>query len=117
MTVGSSLSSIGSTCVYPFRSTNSIWDDKFKELKPTADLGYKAYVNLKDFTNEADLRHVIRDQNVVVNCIGSKIYAKKEAEFEESNIYVPRAIARVAAANPNVKRLIHVSAAGADPNS
>lgn len=27
------------------------------------------------------------------------------------------AIAKVAAANPNVKRLIHVSAAGADPNS
>jgi NADH dehydrogenase (ubiquinone) 1 alpha subcomplex subunit 9 len=30
---------------------------------------------------------------------------------------VPVAIAKAAAANPNVKRLIHVSAAGADPNS
>lgn len=27
------------------------------------------------------------------------------------------AIAKAAAANPNVKKLIHVSAAGADPNS
>jgi NADH dehydrogenase (ubiquinone) 1 alpha subcomplex subunit 9 len=30
---------------------------------------------------------------------------------------VPVAIAKACAANPNVKRLIHVSAAGADPNS
>jgi NADH dehydrogenase (ubiquinone) 1 alpha subcomplex subunit 9 len=30
---------------------------------------------------------------------------------------VPRTIARVAAQNPNVKRLVHISAAGADPNS
>ena len=40
-----------------------------------------------------------------------------EKEFEDANINVPRAIAKAAAANPNVKRLIHISAAGADPNS
>lgn len=68
-------------------------------------------------TNEADIKHVIRDQNTVISCIGSHIYYKKEKEFEDANINVPRAIARVAAANPNVKRLIHISAAGADPNS
>mgnify|MGYP001320033161 FL=1 len=68
-------------------------------------------------TNEADIKHVIRDQNTVVNTIGSHIYYKKEKDFEDANINVPRAIAKVAAANPNVKRLIHISAAGADPNS
>ena len=67
-------------------------------------------------TNEADIKHVIRDQNTVVNTIGSHIYYKKEKDFEDANINVPRAIAKVAAANPNVKRLIHISAAGADPN-
>lgn len=63
------------------------------------------------------MAHVIRDQNVVVSCIGSKVFYDKDHEFEQSNIYVPMAIAKAAAANPNVKRLIHVSAAGADPNS
>ena len=95
----------------------SIWGDVFKEVKPTADLGYKAYVKLNDFTNQDELAHVIRKQNVVVNCIGSRIHCQRESEFEESNIRVPMAIAKACAANPNVKRLIHVSAAGADPNS
>lgn len=55
--------------------------------------------------------------NVVVNCIGSKVYTKKESEFIESNIKIPMAIAKAAKANPNIKRFIHISAAGADPNS
>lgn len=117
MTVGSMLTRIGSTIVYPYRGQATIWDDKFKEVKPTADLGYKAYVQLKDMTKTSEIEHVIRDQNTVVNCIGSRIHFSKESEFEDANIRVPMAIAKVAAANPNVKRLIHVSAAGADPNS
>ena len=60
---------------------------------------------------------MIRDQNVVVNCIGSRVFTDTLKDFEESNIRVPVAIAKVAKENPNVKRLIHVSAAGADPNS
>ena len=59
--IGSTLTAIGSTCIYPYRGTASLWDDHFKELKPTADLGNKAYVNLNDFTNPDELRHVIRD--------------------------------------------------------
>ena len=86
-------------------------------MKVTADLGHKAYVKLNDMTNLDDIRHVIRDQNVVVNCIGSRVQYQTEAEFEEANITVPMAIAKVAKENPNVKRLIHISAAGADPNS
>lgn len=115
--VGSKLTAIGSTAIYPYRGQATLWDDKFKELKPTADLGYKAYVKLSDFTSQKDLAHVIRDQNVVVNLIGSKVYYDKESDYEDANIHVPMAIAKAAAANPNVKRLIHVSAAGADPNS
>lgn len=117
MCVGSSLTAIGSTCVYPYRSQATLFNSVFKEIKPTADLGHKSYVKLNDMTSQQDLQHVIRDQNVVVNCIGSRVYYQRESEFEEANIKVPLAIAKAAAANPNVKRLIHVSAAGADPNS
>lgn len=117
MATGSMLTRIGSTCIYPYRKTAGIWDFKFKEIKPTADLGYKAYVKLHDFSKDAEIKHVIRDQNTVINCIGSRPWITKESDFEDANIRVPMAIARVAAANPHVKRLIHVSAAGADPNS
>ena len=61
MSIGSLLTSIGSTVVYPYRSQGTLWDFKFKEIKPTADLGYKAYVKLRDMTNENDIKHVIRD--------------------------------------------------------
>jgi hypothetical protein len=100
-TTGGMLTSIGSTCIYPYRNQTTIWDSKFKELKPTADLGYKAYVKLMDFTSEKDIQHVIkRDQNTVINCIGSRVYYSKEQDFEESNIRVPMAIAKVVAKNP-----------------
>lgn len=49
--IGSMLTSIGSTAIYPYRGQATLWDDKFKEIKPTADLGYKAYVKLSDFTS------------------------------------------------------------------
>ena len=117
MATGSMLSRIGSTVVYPYRHGGTIWDIKFKEIKPTADLGYKAYVKLQDFSNVNDIKHVIRDQNTVINCIGSKVYYRTEDQFEEANIRVPIAIAKAAKENPNVKRMIHISAAGADPNS
>jgi len=51
MSIGSMLTRVGSSIIYPYRGTSTIWDDKFKEVKPTADLGYKAYVKLNDFTN------------------------------------------------------------------
>jgi len=115
--VGSTLTSIGSTCIYPYRGAGSIWDMNFREMKPTADLGHKAYVHLRDFSNHDEIRHVIRDQNVVINTIGSRVFYQTEKEFEEANIHIPMAIAKVAKENPNVKRFIHISAAGADPNS
>ena len=46
MCTGSMLTRIGSTCVYPYRNTSTLWDVKFKEIKPTADMGYKSYVKL-----------------------------------------------------------------------
>ena len=78
MVTGSTLTRMGSTCVYPYRNTSTIWDIKFKEIKPTADMGYKSYVKLQDFTNQKELSHVIRDQNTVINCIGSHVFYQTE---------------------------------------
>jgi len=50
MITGSALTSIGSTCVYPYRNSTGMYDNIFKELKPTADLGHKSYVKLKNMT-------------------------------------------------------------------
>jgi hypothetical protein len=52
-----------------------------------------------------------------VSAVGSKIFFKKEKDFEDANIRVPMAIAKAVKNSKNVKRFIYVSAAGADPNS
>ena len=95
----------------------SIWDNRMKELKPSADLGYKTFMKLTDFTSEKECGYAIKDSNVVVSCIGSHVWTKKDKDFEDSNIRVPMAIAKAAKNAKNVKRLIYISAAGADPNS
>lgn len=88
-----------------------------RELKVTADLGYKSFMRLADFTSHNELAYSMKDSNVVISCIGSQTYTKREKDFEEANIRIPIAIAKAAKANPNIKRLIMVSSAGADPNS
>jgi hypothetical protein len=116
-TLGASLSRIGATNIYPHRSMATIWDTRYKELRTTADLGHKTAIKLYDFTDEREIGHTFKDSNVVISCIGSKMYAKTEKEFEDSNIRVPMAIAKAVKNNPNIKRFIYFSAAGADPNS
>ena len=44
--IGNSLTRIGSPCVFPYRKMAGIWDNGVKELKQTADLGYKAPLKL-----------------------------------------------------------------------
>mgnify|MGYP006175215465 CR=1 FL=1 len=50
MVTGSALTSIGSTCIYPYRNATGLFELTLKELKPTADLGHKSFVKLKDFS-------------------------------------------------------------------
>jgi len=115
--LGGSLTKIGTQCIYPYRCNASIWDNRLKELKTTADLGYKTFVRLNDFTSEREVSYAMSDSNVVVSCIGSQVYNKKEKDFEDANIRVPMTIAKAVKASGNVKRFVHMSAAGADPNS
>jgi NADH dehydrogenase (ubiquinone) 1 alpha subcomplex subunit 9 len=119
-TLGGMLTRMGTMAVYPYRHNASIWDTRFKELKTTADLGYKTYMRLTDFTSEKEIGYTLKDSNTVISCIGSKVYTKKDKDFEDSNIRVPMAIAKAVRANKDkgkIKRFIYISAAGADPNS
>jgi NADH dehydrogenase (ubiquinone) 1 alpha subcomplex subunit 9 len=115
--IGQMLTDMGSINIYPHRYLGQMWDNRFRELKVTADLGNKTAIKLGDFTDEREINHSFKDSNVVISCIGSKKFYMKDSEFEEANIIVPRTIAKAAAANPNIKRFIYISAAGADPNS
>lgn len=83
------MTSKGSVCVYPHRALADSWDSKFRELRVTADLGYKCAVKLTDFTSPQEVGLVIKDSNVVICTIGSNFYADNESDFEESNIFVP----------------------------
>jgi len=117
-TLGGMLTRMGTQAVYPYRHNATLWDNRFKELKTTADLGYKTYMKLTDFTSEKEVGYTLKDSNTVISCIGSKVYSKKEKDFEDANIRIPMAIAKAVKANQGkVKRFIYVSAAGADPNS
>ncbi len=115
--VGGMLTRMGSSCIYPYRNMQSLWDDRFKELKTTADLGYKTYMKLTDFTSEREVGYSLKDSNTVISCIGSRVFYKKDKDFEDANIRIPIAIAKAVKNNPKVKRFIYISAAGADPNS
>jgi hypothetical protein len=115
--IGNSLTRIGSPCVFPYRKTAGIWDNGVKELKQTADLGYKSMLKLQDFTSERELQFSMQNSNVAISCVGSRVFYKKESDFEEANIRVPIAIANAVKSSPHIKRFIYVSAAGADPNS
>jgi NADH dehydrogenase (ubiquinone) 1 alpha subcomplex subunit 9 len=114
---GGMLTKMGSQCIYPYRTTGTIWDTRYKELKTTADLGNKAYIKLTDFTSEKEVAFSLKDSNVVVSCIGSHVWAKRDKDFEDANIRIPMAIAKAAKNSQKVKRFIYLSAAGADPNS
>ena len=93
------------------------WDNRFKEIKTTADLGYKTYLKLQDMTNEKEIAFSLQNSNVAISCVGSHVFYKKQEQFEEANIRVPMAIAKAVKNSPQIKRFVYVSAAGADPNS
>lgn len=116
-TIGASLTKIGSRCIYPYRTMAAVYDTRMRELKTTADLGYKQFIRLNDMTSEKECEFAMKSSNVVISAVGSRIWRRKESDFEEANIRVPMAIAKAARNNPNIKRFIYISAAGADPNS
>lgn len=84
----------------PYRKMAGTWDNRFKEVKTTADLGYKTYLKLQDMTNEKEIAFSLQNSNVAISCVGSHIFYKKQAQFEEANIRVPMAIAKAVRDSP-----------------
>ncbi len=111
------LLSIGSRCIYPYRHLEADTNEELRDMRSPMDLGNRAFLHMNDFTDEKEIMLAIRDQNVVINCIGNRFYYKTEAEYELANTVIPKLIAKCVKKTPTVKRFIHVSAAGADPHS
>jgi len=88
-------------------------------LRAFGEVGYRHFTLCKDMTNEWEVENAIKDCDVVFNCIGDNPVLRHMEDFEEANVHVPRMIAKVCARlkNDPVKRLIHFSANGADPDS
>ncbi len=85
-----------------------------------SELGMRYYQLVMDLTNEWDIENGIKDCDIVINLIGEKPVAKHDFNFEEPNILIPRAIAKVCARmqkDAKVKRLFHFSAAGSNPDA
>ena len=53
--IGSSLTKCGSLAIYPYRHLATMWDSRFRNLRVTADIGYKTWVKLTDFTNVKEI--------------------------------------------------------------
>lgn len=70
-----------------------------------------------DFTDQKEVDVTMRHSNVVICSIGSRKFYNTQQEFEDANINVPVTIAKSVRDNPQIKRFIYISAAGADPNS
>jgi len=70
-----------------------------------------------DFTDQNEIDMTMRHSNVVICSIGSRKFYKTQQEFDDANINVPVTIANAVKDNPEIKRFIYISAAGADPNS
>lgn len=117
VSIGTKLTHFGSVVVYPHRNAGDFHSPVFRELRVNADLGYKTNIRIMDFTDQNEIDVTMRHSNVVVCAIGSKKFYKTQEEFDEANIDVPVTIAKAVRDNPQIKRFIYISAAGADPNS
>jgi len=107
---------ISSDLVFPSTRTYRM-DDQVKYLKLCANLGQSFIVREMNFKNPKMIERVMSTSNVVINLVGPKRRYTSKEDFEWTNIEIPRRIARAARQNPNIKRMIHFSAAGADENS
>jgi len=88
-----------------------------KELRVCQSPGQNLLIPDMNFDNKEMIRWTMENSNVVVNLLGPRKNLKKRSDFEYINIEVPRRIARECAKNPNIIRMIHFSAAGANPHA
>ncbi len=119
--VGSSIANTlihsGARVILPYRNTGTLFMSQSMRNIHQGKFGFKTNYLLQNFTDHKEISVVLKDANAVICTLGSKFHEKKLQEYEQSNIIIPREIAKVAAKNPNIKRFIYFSCTGADPNS
>lgn len=105
------LASLGAFVTFPCRTSYKYID----YVKPTFHYRTMHIQHILDYNDPDILSKVIKENNVVINLIGAHAYLKNYDFIYEANVTMAKRIAEACAACPDVVRLIHVSAAGADP--
>jgi len=105
------LGRIGSQVVVPYRGDGM----KTRHLKVMGDLGQIVMLPM-DMTDVDSIRQSVEHSNVIINLIGAS-HETKNYSYDDVHVKVAHRIAKTCAESGNVKRFIHVSAAGADADS
>ena len=102
-----------------FAANFSVINDKLYKLRAWSDVGQRFFTYCPDLTNDWEIENAIKDCDIIINCIGNNPVIRNMEDFEEANVIIPRKIAKICARlkNDPVKRLIHFSANGVDPDS
>lgn len=105
------LGRIGSQVVIPYRGDGM----STRHLKVMGDLGQMVFRPI-DLTDVDSIKESVKRSNVVINLIGAG-HETKNYSYDDVHVKVTHRIAKICAEAGNVKRFIHVSAAGADQDS
>lgn len=106
----------------PFRSNTgwvfdySITNFNMVKVRQYGDIGYRFFTYCPDLNNDYDIEQAIKDSDVVINLIGNNEVLRNMEDYEEPNVHIPRRISKICR-DVGVKRLIHFSANGVDPDS
>ncbi len=93
----------------PMRNTS-----RNQHLKVFGDVGQIAFDSCNSY-NKNDVMEAVKGSDVVINLIGI-LSAKKNVQFEKVHVGIPQNIS-LACQKTGVKRIVHISAIGADKDS
>jgi NADH dehydrogenase (ubiquinone) 1 alpha subcomplex subunit 9 len=86
-----------------------------QHLKPMGDLGQIVQFDYS-IRDDEQIKYAVERANVVINLVGRE-WETRNFSFEDVHVDFPRRLAEACAKSESVKRLIHVSALGADENA
>lgn len=100
----------GTRIVCPYRCP----EEKAIHLKQMGDLGQVVMLREFDIRDDASVKYAISRSQVIINMIGSRVETMNWS-FDMTHNEWPARLAKIAAASPQVERLIHFSDMGAHP--
>ena len=103
----------------PYAADGHFSNDSLRNLKVFGEIGLKMFTHVPDMTIDWDIENAIKGCDVIINTIGPPPVLRADEDFEEVNVVIPRKIAKICKKlkNDPVKRFIHFSANGANPDS